>query len=188
MNVLASPWPEALAVQQGRRVTFEPMTEADLDDVGEVEKLAYARPWSRRHFADSLTSGYPAVMLLGETLPGESPHSVRADGRVLLGYLVAMPGVEEVHVLNITVAPSQQRQGWARFMLDALCLWSRGQGAQWLWLEVRASNTPARALYTGYGFAQVGLRRGYYPNGGLQREDAVVMSLSLMARGAGETP
>jgi ribosomal-protein-alanine N-acetyltransferase len=86
------------------------------------------------------------------------------------------------------VAPSQQRQGWARFMLDALCLWSRGQGAQWLWLEVRASNTPARALYTGYGFAQVGLRRGYYPNGGLQREDAVVMSLSLMARGAGETP
>ncbi|MGS5089351.1 ribosomal protein S18-alanine N-acetyltransferase [Hydrogenophaga sp. A37] len=163
------------------------MTDADLDAVHEVEKLAYTHPWSRRHFADSLASGYPAVLLLGEALPGETPHPRRADGRVLLGYLVAMPGVDEVHLLNITVAPSQQRQGWARFMLDALALWSRGQRAQWLWLEVRASNAPARSLYTRYGFQQVGLRRAYYPSGPLQREDAVVMSLNLVAGGAGET-
>ena len=94
--------------------------------------------------------------------------------------------MDEVHLLNITVAPSQQRQGWARFLLDALALWSRGQGAQWLWLEVRASNVPARSLYTRYGFAQVGLRRGYYPAGGVQREDAVVMSLNLVVQGGGE--
>ena len=71
-------------------------------------------------------------------------------------------------------------------MLDALVLWSRGQGAQWLWLEVRAGNDPARTLYTRYGFQQVGLRRGYYPAGGLQREDAVVMSLDLAVRGPGD--
>ena len=121
-----------------------------------------------------------------EARPGEVAYPPRADGRVLLGYLVAMPGVDEVHLLNITVAPSQQRQGWARFLLDALALWSRGQGAQWLWLEVRAGNAPARALYDRYGFQQVGLRKGYYPAGGLRREDAVVMSLSLVAQGAGE--
>ncbi|MCY1373037.1 ribosomal-protein-alanine acetyltransferase [compost metagenome] len=120
-------------------------------------------------------------MLLGEALPGEAVHPRRADGRVLLGYLVAMPGVDEVHLLNITVAPAHQRQGWARFMLDALALWSRSQGAQWLWLEVRASNAPARALYEGYGFQQVGMRRGYYPASHFQREDAVVMSLNLVA-------
>lgn len=187
MTTLATPWPAAVAdPQRGRRVAFEPMAETDLDTVCEVEKLAYAHPWSRRHFADSLASGYPAVMLLGEALPGEVVYPPRADGRVLLGYLVAMPGVDEVHLLNITVAPSQQRQGWARFLLDALALWSRGQGAQWLWLEVRAGNAPARALYIRYGFQQVGLRKGYYPAGGLQREDAVVMSLSLVAQGAGE--
>lgn len=188
MSTLATaPWPQAITDPQGgRRVAFEPMTEVDLGDVCEVEKLAYAHPWSRRHFADSLASGYPAVMLLGEARPGEVAYPPRADGRVLLGYLVAMPGVDEVHLLNITVAPSQQRQGWASFMLDALGLWSRGQGAQWLWLEVRAGNAPARALYTRYGFQQVGLRRGYYPAGGLQREDAVVMSLNLVVQGAGE--
>ncbi|WP_370691095.1 ribosomal protein S18-alanine N-acetyltransferase [Hydrogenophaga sp.] len=163
-----------------RRIAFVPMTEADLDAVVEVEKTAYTHPWSRKHFSDSLQSGYPAVLLLGEPLPGEVAHPGRADGRVLLGYLVAMPGVDEVHLLNITVAPAQQRQGWARFMLDALVLWSRGQRAQWLWLEVRHSNTPARALYERYGFAQVGLRRGYYPAGQHEREDAVVMSLNLV--------
>ncbi len=168
-----------------RRVVFEPLTGADLDAVSEVEKSAYTHPWSRKHFADSLAAGYPAVLLLGETLPGEWVIPRRADGRVLLGYLVAMPGVDEVHLLNITVAPAHQRQGWARFMLDALALWSRGQRAQWLWLEVRASNAPARALYTRYGFQQVGLRRGYYPAGQAQREDAVVMSLNLVAARAG---
>jgi ribosomal-protein-alanine N-acetyltransferase len=77
------------------------------------------------------------------------------------------------------VSPAHQRQGWARFMLDALALWSRGQAAQTLWLEVRQSNAPARRLYEGFGFREVGLRRGYYPLSTLQREDAIVMSLRL---------
>jgi ribosomal-protein-alanine N-acetyltransferase len=162
------------------------MAEADLDAVQTVEASAYAHPWSRKHFHDSLQAGYPAVLLLGETLPGEKPHSTRADGRLLMGYLVAMPGVDEVHLLNITVAPAHQRQGWARFMLDALVLWSRGQRAQWLWLEVRQSNAAARRLYERYGFAQVGLRKAYYPAGHQQREDAVVMSLNLVAANAAE--
>ena len=185
-------WPDAAgrpARAAERRIAFEPLTEADLDAVCEVEKSAYTHPWSRKHFADSLAAGYPAMLLLGEALPGEPVHPVRADGRVLLGYLVAMPGVDEVHLLNITVAPAHQRQGWARFLLDALCLWSRGQRAQWLWLEVRASNAPARALYTGYGFQQDGIRKGYYPAAQFQRDDAVVMSLNLVARrAAGGTP
>lgn len=176
-------WP-AVNARRDRRIAFEPMTTADLDAVCEVEKRAYAHPWSQRHFADSLVAAYPAVMLLGEALPGEIPHPCRADGRVLLGYLVAMPGVDEVHLLNITVAPAHQRQGWARFMLDALVLWSRGQRAQNLWLEVRTGNAPARALYAGYGFRQVGLRKGYYPAGNGQREDAVVMCLGLAEGGA----
>jgi ribosomal-protein-alanine N-acetyltransferase len=186
----AGDWPRAdasarVAPGVDRRVAFEPVTAADLDAVCEVEKSAYTHPWTHKHFADSLASGYPVVMLLGEALPGEAVHPRRTDGRVLLGYLVAMPGVDEVHLLNITVAPAHQRQGWARFLLDALALWSRSQGAQWLWLEVRASNAPARALYESHGFRQVGMRRGYYPAGQFQREDAVVMSLNLVARASG---
>lgn len=162
-----------------RRVCFAPMLEADLDAVSEVEKSAYAHPWSRKHFADSLVSGYPAIMLLGEALAQEVVWPKRADGRVVLGYVVAMPGPEEVHLLNITVSPQHQRQGWARCLLDGLVLWSRGQRALWLWLEVRAGNVPARGLYDRYGFQAVGLRKNYYPAGQFVREDAVVMNLDL---------
>jgi len=87
--------------------------------------------------------------------------------------------VDEVHLLNITVAPAYQRQGWARVMLDALATWSRGQGAQWLWLEVRQGNARAITVYENYGFRRVGVRKNYYPADQHQREDAVVMSLRL---------
>lgn len=166
-----------------RRIAFEPMTAADLPLVHAVETQAYSHPWTLRHFRDSLQAGYPAVMLLGEARPREVQTPARPDGRLLIGYLLAMPGVDEVHLLNITVAPAHQRQGWARFMLDALCLWSRGQGAHTLWLEVRQSNAPARRLYERSGFTAVGVRKGYYPLTALQREDAVVMRRPLLTPG-----
>jgi ribosomal-protein-alanine N-acetyltransferase len=90
-----------------------------------------------------------------------------------------MHGVEEMHLLNITVAPARQGQGWGHMMLDALSLMSRHVGAQWLWLEVRQSNLRALKVYERYGFKQVSIRKDYYPAGRLQREHAVVMSLKL---------
>ena len=108
------------AVLKPVEVRFEPVTAADLDAVLQVELRTYAHPWLRANFFDALQSGYQVQMLLAQD--------------TLLGYFVAMRGVDEVHLLNITVAPEYQRQGWARVMLDALALWARGQGADWLWL------------------------------------------------------
>ncbi len=102
-------------------------------------------------------------------------------GDQLLGYFVAMKGVDEVHLLNITVAPDYQRQGWAHVMLDALAIWAKGQGADWLWLEVRLGNLRAIKVYEAQGFTRVGLRKKYYPAVQGQREDALVMSLRLTA-------
>jgi len=144
---------------------FEPLTEERLDEVVAIERGAYDHPWTRGNFSDSLRSGYQA-QLLG------------ADG-VVLGYFVAMKGVDEVHLLNITVAIEHQGQGWGRVMLDALALWARGQGAQWLWLEVRASNARAQRIYEHHGYRRVGERKSYYPSHHGKREDAVVMSLKL---------
>jgi [ribosomal protein S18]-alanine N-acetyltransferase len=144
---------------------FEPLLANRLDEVLRVEVLAYDHPWNRTNFIDALHSGYQAQMLM-------------ADGNVL-GYFVAMKGVDEVHLLNITVAPQYQGQGWARVMLDALAIWARGQSAGWLWLEVRVGNVRAMHVYEAHGYRRVGYRKAYYPNGDGQREDAVVMSLRL---------
>lgn len=152
---------------QALSVRFEPMGERHLDAVTALEQQAHPHPWQRSHFSDCLASAYESQLLMA--------------GDTLLGYFVAMKGVEEVHLLNITVAPGHQRQGWARVMLDALALWSNGQGAQWLWLEARDSNTRAIHIYKAHGFRSVGVRRQYYPGAQGQREDAVVMSLKLNA-------
>ncbi|MEO5796444.1 MAG: ribosomal protein S18-alanine N-acetyltransferase [Rhodoferax sp.] len=154
-----------LAPPDASEVRFETLTPDWLDAVMPVELAAYASPWSRTNFVDALVAGYQMQILL-------------ADDTVL-GYFVAMQGVDEVHLLNITVAPAYQGQGWSHLMLDALALWSRGQKAQWLWLEARVGNTRALHVYNRYGFNRVGMRKDYYPNGPGQREHAIVMSMPL---------
>jgi ribosomal-protein-alanine N-acetyltransferase len=147
-----------------------PMTVQQLDTVLAIELQAYAFPWTRGNFIDSLAAGYTAQVLYGSQ--GE-----------LLGYFIAMDGVDELHLLNITVAPAVQRQGHARFMLDELCALARTRRAEQIWLEVRGSNLRARSIYERYGFRHVGLRRGYYPASRDEhpsgREDAMVMSYPL---------
>lgn len=149
---------------------LRPMTTADLAAVVAVESRAYGFPWSRGNFIDSLAAGYLAEVLLAR------------DG-TLIGYFVAMTGVDEMHLLNITVRPERQGRGHGRFLLDALESRCRALRLPMLWLEVRAGNQRARALYRQRGMAEVGLRRGYYPAPRGEREDAVVMSAAIAPEG-----
>lgn len=158
------------AVLQPLEARLEPLTADWIDMVCAVERTAYSHPWTPTNFSDSMTAGYHCQLLMG--------------GDTLIGYFVAMKGVDEVHLLNFTVAPAFQRQGWAPLMLEALCGWSRVQAAQWLWLEVRQSNQRALDIYTRQGFRRVGVRKAYYPDLGNRREDAVVMSLRLDETGS----
>jgi len=145
-------------------LSLRTMSTRDLDAVMAIEVRAYSCPWSRGNFIDSLAADYRAQVLV-------------ADDAGIVGYFVAMPGVDEMHLLNLTVAPAWQGRGLARTMLDALEAHCRQSRLAKLWLEVRESNHRARALYRQRGFTEVGLRRGYYPAAALgQREDAVVMS------------
>jgi ribosomal-protein-alanine N-acetyltransferase len=145
---------------------LRPMTTTHLDAVMAIEVAAYAFPWTRGNFIDSLAAGYPARVLIDE------------GGRTL-GYFVAMEGVEEMHLLNITVSPTMQGRGHARSMLEALGDLCRERGAAELWLEVRGSNARARAMYERLGFVAAGLRKGYYPAPFGRREDAIVMRLKI---------
>lgn len=137
------------------------MTLADLDAVVAIEAGAYAFPWTRGNFVDSLAAGYEAWVM--------------EDGGEIVGYYLAMVGVDEMHLLNVTVAVPRQRQGLGVRLLDALDARCRELVLPMLWLEVRASNERAIAVYLRRGFQPVGRRRGYYP-AHQGREDAIVMN------------
>lgn len=146
--------------------TLVPMTEARLDAMLVIENVAFTHPWTRGNFVDALRSGYHGEVLLSPS--GE-----------VLGYFLAMQVLDEVHLLNITVSPVHQGQGWARVLLAALRRWAVSVNAQWLWLEVRESNTRARAIYERQGYSQVGARKKYYPVHDGERETAIIMSMPL---------
>ena len=171
----------------GPPLHWRAMTATDIDLVLTIEKAAHAHPWRARHFEDSLQAGHWSRVLERDPDSAHVPPSwVQAPrsiaGRWLLGYLIAMPGVGEAHLLNITVAPLHRRCGWGRWMLRALRAWAADSGAQQLWLEVRASNHSARQLYLSEGWQEVGIRRGYYPDSATRREDAIVMRCALGQR------
>lgn len=154
-----------MSAQLQPRCALRPMAIADLDAVAAIEAGAYSHPWSRGNFVDSLAAGYHAQVL---DEPGLGP----------IGYFVAMAGADEMHLLNITVAPPWQGRGHGRLLLGAVRALGLQAGFASLWLEVRDSNRRARDMYVHCGFAVVGRRRDYYP-ALPRREDALVMSLSL---------
>jgi len=151
------------------RPLMQPLSHADVDEMVAIEERAYAFPWTRGNFIDSLHSGY-------------SGWGGRSHGK-LVGYFVLMPVFDEAHLLNLSVAPLCQRIGYGSLLLQYALLVAREAGAASVLLEVRPSNTAALALYDRFGFSRIGVRRAYYPaaNG---REDALVLRLGLTA-GAG---
>lgn len=156
------------------------MHMADLDAVLAIENLAYSHPWSRGNFVDAMAAGYDLSVLYGPGVGSSgAEQGMRATAGAMLGYFVVMAGVEEVHLLNLTVTASAQGRGYARHLLDLVCQRAVDQARPRVWLEVRQSNARARAIYERYGFVLVGRRKAYYPLSAEHREDALVMNLNL---------
>lgn len=144
--------------------TFRSMCEEDLDAVMEIEHLGYGQPWTRGIFQDCLRVGYLCQVL-------------EIDG-VIHAYGVMSSGGGEAHVLNLCVRRQSQRQGLGRLMLRQLVDSARRLHVDLLLLEVRPSNRAALILYERMGFAEVGVRKNYYP-AKRGREDALIMALPL---------
>ena len=141
------------------------MTPSMLDTVHAIEQAAYAFPWSRGNFADSLAAGYNA-------------WTAWEDG-CLIAYAVLLIAAGEAHLLNITVDVDEQGRGIGAWLLGEMFSLARGHGATRLIQEVRPSNVVGRRLYERAGMQQIGVRKRYYPSRGLIREDALVMAIDF---------
>lgn len=86
--------------------------------------------------------------------------------------------LDEATLFNIAVHPEHQRKGYGRALMEHLIAELEQRGILTLWLEVRASNQQAIALYQVLGFNEVSIRRNYYPTA-QGREDAIIMALPL---------
>jgi len=140
------------------------MTLEDVDGVLAIEMEVQSYPWTRGNFIDALSQGYIC--------------SVDDAGGGIRGYAILMPVLQEAELLNIGVAAGQQRKGLGRALLLEMLDMACARNILRVFLEVRASNAAALALYRSAGFVEIGVRRGYYQNAN-GSEDAITMACDL---------
>jgi [ribosomal protein S18]-alanine N-acetyltransferase len=141
--------------------SISPLEHGDLDEVLVIERAQFDDPWSLQVLRDELDD--PSRRYTKATLEA-----------AVVGYLgiMVLQSESEAHVNTIATAPSAEGRGVATaLLLEGL----RGivmLGVRDVTLEVASRNLRAQRLYTRFGFAPVGVRRGYYPRSG---DDALVM-------------
>ena len=141
-------------------VEIADMTIADVDAVQEVERSSFPVPWPANAFRHELTQNRNARYVIARS------------GDRIVGYGGLWLMVDEAHITTFAVHPDQRRQRVGERLLQRLFEVAEAMNAEWLTLEVRASNLGAQRLYEKYGFRRAGVRRRYYSD---NNEDALIM-------------
>ncbi|MEE9552874.1 MAG: ribosomal protein S18-alanine N-acetyltransferase [candidate division Zixibacteria bacterium] len=142
------------------KITFRRMTENDLEKVSEIERDIFSDPWSYNAFKTDLNNDM-AFPLVAEF------------ENLVIGYTNLYIVAGEVQIGNFAVAQGYRKRGVGKKLMDQILSIANERKCDSIFLEVRDSNEPAKALYGSFGFQQVGLRRDYYTN---PRESAVIMA------------
>ena len=140
------------------------LTPQDLDRAFAIEQRSHAFPWSEKTFASN---------------QGERYLNYRLDvGTEMAAFAITQIVLDEATLFNLAVDPAFQRRGLGRTLLQHLIGELEQRGVLTLWLEVRASNRTAIALYQQLDFNEVSVRRNYYPTAE-GKEDAIIMALTI---------
>jgi len=142
-----------------------PMEESDLDEVYAVEVETFTDPWGKGAFVGSLGEDWAANLV------------AVCDGRIV-GYIIAVGVADELHIHNIAVRQSFRGRGIGKLLLADAEKWARENEKLCSFLEVRASNEAAKALYISNGYEKIGFRRRYYSK---PVEDALVLMKILQS-------
>ncbi len=142
--------------------TFRRLTGPDeLDGILALDALCFNRPWTRAEYERELADPVRCHL-----------HIAVDDAGATVAYCSFWRIFDEIHVNNFAVHPAWRRRGVGRALLAHVLAEAARLGAPRATLEVRASNTPAIALYEAGGFVRAGLRKAYYTH---PIEDALIL-------------
>lgn len=139
------------------------MTAADAGDMAAIDKICFAVPWSEKAFCDEAENDLAVYFI------------AKDDGKCV-GYAGFWNVSGEGGITNVAVLPEYRRKGIASALISEMIKKANELSLDLLTLEVRRSNTAARALYNKFGFEIIGGRKRYYSD---NREDALIMTLKL---------
>lgn len=131
----------------------------DAAGIARIEAEVFSDPWSEKTVMPYICS------------EGGMCYTASVDGRVI-AYIIGRVIAPEGEIYRIATHPDFRKRGIAYRLLDYAVKCEKGRGLECLFLEVRASNIPAKNLYKSYGFKEMGTRKNYYKD---PTEDAVLM-------------
>lgn len=145
-------------------MTVSKLTTKEIPAVAALDRQLFSKEsWSEAAFSASLTD------------PSRT-FWVAMEGETLLGFCGLSQSFEQGDILNIGVCPAQRGKGIGSLLLQAAINAFKEQGGKELFLEVRASNAAAKALYEKFGFQRLGVRKNYYQQ---PAEDGLVYRLEV---------
>ena len=140
-------------------------TDPELDDVLQVEAVAFTNPWTRQMYMREMDN--PRVSYI---------HVLRlrggVDDGVVAGFCSFWLVFDELHINNLAIRPEYRGHGMGTALLEHAMGTAARLGARRATLEVRRSNDAARRIYERLGFEIAGVRRNYYTN---PAEDALIL-------------
>jgi ribosomal-protein-alanine N-acetyltransferase len=162
-----------MTTSPGDTLTIRRCVPEDLERIAAIERASFSDPWSFETFSATL-----ALRHLRFLVAEEGRHRPSGGGAEpsLVGYVVALVMADEGEIADVAVHPDYRRRGIARTLMERMTADVIAAGVRALYLEVRESNSAARALYESLGFEQVGRRRGYYQR---PSEDALLLRRDL---------
>jgi len=164
-----------MAVRARYKLEIRRMRPDDLDEVMVIEKGAFRHPWSTELFRRELEHDWSTILVSVEPLaPLAMPGKTATE--LVLGFIIFWLVHDEVHILNVAVAPEARRRGIARALMVEAEKRAHASNAALMTLEVRRSNQGALDLYREFDYRAVGVRPNYYVDEG---EDAIVMVKEL---------
>ncbi len=181
MNAPTQPRPPRAELPP--RTVLRPMRWWDLPAVTVLEHVVFPEDaWSVGMFWSELAEVASRCYLVAEEFGSDETHPDRRGPRII-GYAGLLAGTGEAEVQTIAVDPSREGRGLGTALLTALLREAARRGCDDVVLEVRKDNLRAQELYRRFGFAQVGLRRGYYQPANV---DALVMRATDVIERFGE--
>lgn len=149
------------------------MTEHDLLEVVEIEENSGLSRWGWAAYYAELQGRHRDLMFVAR-LANPEPRGGR---HALAGYVVGRMGADELHINNVAVRDGYRRRGIGNELLNKIMEQGRRLGTPTAFLELRAGNHAALALYERCGFRVTARRKKYYSD---PVEDALVMITELV--------
>ena len=143
------------------KLYISPASTKHIPSLAEIERVCFSDAWSENALLSQITSDYALTLVATD------------ENDKVCAYVSGGITPPEAEIFRVATLPEYRRSGVARQVLREFLALASSRECSDFFIEVRESNVPARALYSSFGFGEIGVRKNYYSQ---PKENAILLS------------